>query len=137
MKKFLFLLCCIICAVFLTVGCAPSVSATQALPDITRETIGAWPENEYTESIPRPEYGTPDFILSGESDGYDYYSVFLSDITREQGEQYVSVLKKGGFREIAADSEPASAGIALCKDTIHLGVSISDGALGLYISFAS
>ena len=137
MKKFLFLLCCIICAVFLTAGCAPSVSATQALPDITRETIGAWPENEYTESIPRPEYGTPDFILSGESDGCDYYSVFLSDITREQGEQYVSVLKKGGFREIAADSEPASAGIALCKDTIHLGVSISDGALGLYISFAS
>ena len=62
---------------------------------------------------------------------------WLSDITREQGEQYVSVLKKGGFREIAADSEPASAGIALCKDTIHLGVSISDGALGLYISFAS
>ena len=88
----------------------------------TSETIGAWPENEYTESIPRPEYGTPDFILSGESDGCDYYSVFLSGITREQGEQYVSALKEAGFREIAADSEPASAGIALCKDTIHLSL---------------
>ena len=137
MKKFLFLLCCIICALFLTAGCAPSVSATQALPDITRETIGAWPENEYTENIPRPEYGTPDFILSGESDGCDYYSVFLSGITREQGEQYVSALKEAGFREIAADSNPASAGIVLRRDNLQLGVSISDGTLGLYFAFTS
>ena len=139
MKKIFLSLCCMLCAVFLTAGCGLSASVQQSSypPGTVREAIDAWPENKYTENIPRPESGTPDFVLSGESDGHDYYSVFLSDITREQGEQYVSVLKKGGFREIAADSEPASAGIALCKDTIHLGVSISDGALGLYISFAS
>ena len=62
---------------------------------------------------------------------------FFFPISRGSRESNMSAYSRRRVPRIAADSEPASAGIALCKDTIHLGVSISDGALGLYISFAS
>ena len=43
------------------------------------------------------------------------YAVFLTGITRAQGEQYVQALRQAGFEEGEAGAEDASAGYLLHK----------------------
>lgn len=139
MRKTILLIVSVFCTACLAAGClaAPAGGAAQSAdaPSLMSEHLSEWPDNRYTQAIPRPRAGMPDYAVYDETDGY--YSLFLKEISREQGELYIETLKENGFHEIAGDSNSDSAGIVLRKDGIHLGVSITEGGLGLYIAFES
>ena len=119
----------------LLVGCgvdSPALSTPAPSPSPIIEPITTWPDNEDTRGVPRPIAGTPDVVIRDESAGY--YSISLRDITREQGEQYVSDLKEYGFREIAGSGNSVSAGYLLQKGEIVLSVALSSNGLGILIS---
>ena len=97
-----------------------------------REELNEWPENEYTALVPQPENGTPAWALWYEEQGV--YAVFLTGITRAQGEQYVQALRQAGFEEGEAGAEDASAGYLLHKGGTVLSAAVSEGQLGIYIS---
>ena len=52
--------------------------------------VTGWPENDYTREIVQPACGTPDYTVTDGSGSF--FAVFLKDVTRRQGEQYVTCL---------------------------------------------
>ena len=115
-------------ALLLLTACAAGGGEVSALP--VRESLSAWPENSYTAAIPRPESGTPDYALRSP----DFYAVFLRDITREEGEAYLQALEAAGFQAVRSEHEADAGGTLLTREGVTVSVSLSDGALGLYIT---
>lgn len=115
---------------FLLGGCGEyGETASGANP--LMEAIDAWPQNEYTQSVPAPEDGAAQYqILDGQT---GYYAIFYRDITREEGEAYLDALQAAGFAAQAGTDEPAASGALLQKDGLQLSISISEGTLGIYI----
>lgn len=120
------------CAVFLCACAAGQMQAAGSTAAPVREELNEWPENEYTALVPQPENGTPAWALWYEEQGV--YAVFLTGITRAQGEQYVQALRQAGFEEGEAGAEDASAGYLLHKGGTVLSAAVSEGQLGIYIS---
>ena len=94
---------------------------------VVEQAQAAWAAGSTT-----PENGTPAWALWYEEQGV--YAVFLTGITRAQGEQYVQALQQAGFEEGEADAEDASAGYLLHKGGTVLSAAVSEGQLGIYIS---
>ncbi len=114
-------------------GCIPAQtpSASAASSPILEE-IDSWPVNTYTQAIPKPESGTPQFQIFDEEKGY--YAITLEIEDRAQGEAYLQTLSSQGFREIAGESEKTAIGQIYRKDNLWLSVSVSDHALGIYVA---
>lgn len=108
-----------------------SDTATGPVP----QQITAWPENKYTETIPEPQKGSPDYVISDEEKGY--YAIFMKDITAEEGKDYLRTLEADGYQQIEAAENEASAGVLLKREQTHLSVSIAEGILGLYITLVA
>lgn len=119
-------------ALLLLGGCAAPASSAGAssAAGMEREEIDRWPDNAYTERLPEPEEGTPDYVIEGDGT----YAVFWKDITREQGEAYLEALEEDGFSQAAGESGDESAGFLLQKEGTSVAVSICEGVLGLSIS---
>lgn len=129
MRRKLVLLLAALC--LLLAGCGQEKQGGEESAPV-REVITAWPENVWTEGVPKPAYGVPDYTLSGGNG--EFYAVFLRDVTREQGEAYLDVLAAEGFTELAGEREPAAAGVLMEKGGLRVSVSISGGGLGIYIA---
>ncbi|MBU5625979.1 hypothetical protein KQI82_03370 [Oscillibacter sp. MSJ-2] len=112
-------------------GCAgpDSSSGPSSSPGMEMEAIDQWPDNAYTELLPEPETGTPDYVIEGDGT----FAVFWKDITREQGEEYLGALEDSGFNQAAGESEEESAAFLMQKDGASVAVSICEGTLGLAI----
>ena len=95
--------------------------------------VTGWPENDYTREIVQPECGIPDYTVTDESGSF--FAVFLKDVTRRQGEQYVTVLQSDGYELVAQANNDASAGILLEKGGVHVHISLSENVLGIYLTF--
>ncbi len=92
--------------------------------------LSDWPENRFTDSLPRPEAGTPEYaLLSG-----DACAVFLTGITREEGEAYLQALEEAGFRRAADAQEESAGGFLLIREETAVSVSLSEGTLGIRIT---
>lgn len=131
MKWFLYIILFALCIT--AAGCASPHSAGNPTPtEIPAiESIEKWPENSFTRSIPKPEHGTPDYVIDGKG---SYYAVFLKDITMQQGKQYAAALKADGFESVAGDENSVSIGQLWQKDEIYVGLSISEHVLGIYLA---
>lgn len=121
------------CMLALLGGCAPAAEgdARHRAAPIHRK-LAQWPENPYTEQLPSSQAGKPDYAILDEGSGY--YAIFLSDITRAEGEAYIETLVQDGFVPREGDANPAGRGILLDKGGVFVGVSVSDGVMGLYIT---
>lgn len=106
-------------------------SALTQLPAIIPEYTSDWPENEYTELIPRPEYGTMDYVFDDSENGR--YILVLTDIRKEESCNYLNELKEHGYSEIKSGSNLVSAGAMLQKDSVILSVAYSENLLNILI----
>ncbi len=101
------------------------------LPTLEWESIDAWPENVYTSSVPRPESGTPySATVCDESAGY--FSVAFH-AAREQGDEYVALLRSSGFEPLEHADESGASAELLQNGDATVSVAVSDGGFCLMI----
>ena len=131
MKKFWILLLLLIGTMALSTACSssePSVSPSAVQP----EAVTQWPENEFTSHIPQPQSGTMDYVCDY-SDS-ERYQIVMKDISQEESDAYMEMLKEEGYTEIASDSNESSTGTLLQKDTVTLSIAYSDDVLNILIT---
>ena len=102
------------------------------LPLLEVEEISEWPENKYTAVIPQPEAGTP-FQATVYDETAGYFSVSLNNATRQQGEEYIELLKENGFETVSNKSEDVSIGVLLQKENVGVSIAASENGFGIYI----
>ena len=140
MKKIIFVIA-VILSLTLT-GCSNEESGinsdTNSTDSIVTLNEGIWPENEYTEELPTPP-GTVNRALLNETK--KYCAVFLIDLTDEEYNAYMELLKRNGFSPVEEVSEDVkgqdytSTGTILLNGEKALSISYIPGNLGIYISF--
>ncbi|MBC8530277.1 lipoprotein [Gehongia tenuis] len=97
-----------------------------------------WPQNEYTEGLPRPAAGEVAGVSIDAERGF--LAIFLSGITEEDSAAYVEALKREGFRETEKTSEViagqgyTSTGILLFDGQTYVSLAYFPDQLSLYIS---
>ena len=140
MKKFIFIIAVILSLTL--AGCSnkkPEVNSdTNSTDRIVTLNEGIWPENEYTEELPTPP-GTVNRALLNETK--KYCAVFLVDLTDDEYNAYMELLKRNGFSPVEEVSENVkeqdyiSVGTVLSNGEKALSISYIPGNLGIYISF--
>lgn len=140
MKKIIFVIA-VILSLTLT-GCSNEESGINSDTNSTDRIVtlneGIWPENEYTEELPTPP-GTVNRALLNETK--KYCAVFLIDLTDEEYNSYIEILKQQGFtitEEVCEDvkgQDYTSTGTVLSNGEKTLSISYIPGNLGIYISF--
>lgn len=123
----------VFCLAWALCGCKSGSSESLSSPgSMTREEVSAWPDNAYTQVVVKPAAGTPYYVLYDAERGY--YSIFLKDITMEEGKQYLQTLRENGFEPVGGDGNEVSIGEILRKGQVGLSVSVSENSLGLFIT---
>lgn len=134
--QFIYAVLCIISTTVMLCGCGKTSANEEGKPDggssVIREELEEWPDNDYTRAIIKPITGTMDYVLYDEEAGY--YAVFLTDITLEDGKQYIHLLQENGFETVSSGSNFAATGELLQKENVVVSVSASENVLALYIS---
>lgn len=110
-----------------------------SLPEnLTMLDVGVWPNNEYTNSIPKPESGT---VLRGWIDPEKKYCyIQFSDINQVKSEAYIKKLKENGFEEVQMTSEKIknegyiSVGTVLSNGETTVSIAYTNDLFALYIS---
>lgn len=140
MKKIIFVIAVILSLTL--AGCSNEKSGINLDNNSTDSIVtlneGIWPENEYTEGLPAPP-GTVNRALLNETK--KYCAVFLVDLTDEEYNSYIEILKQQGFSKTEEVSEDVkghdytSTGTILSNGEKALSISYIPGNLGIYISF--
>ncbi len=99
---------------------------------------GVWPANEYTEGLPVPPGTVTWATLDAE---HENCSVNLTDISETDYNEYIEVLKQGGF-SIAEDvseevegQDYVSIGTLLSNEEKWIAISYIPDSFTIYISF--
>lgn len=127
----------LVCTLAILAGCSQNDgsktldSALSGFFSAAPEYISEWPENEYTALIPKPEYGTMDYIYNSSDTGR--YMLVLTNITKEQSLIYVDELKEQGYTEIHSKGNEVSVGTMLQKDNAILSIAYSDNLINILI----
>lgn len=101
---------------------------------------GIWPENEYTEGLAVPP-GTVSWAVLDTTKSY--CSINLIDLTDDEYNAYMELLKKDGFSIVEEVSEEikgqnyVSIGTVLSNKDKNLSISYIPNNLGIYISFVT
>ena len=140
MKKIIFVIAVILSLTL--AGCSNEESGinsdTNSTDSIVTLNEGIWSENEYTEELPTPP-GTVNRALLNETK--KYCAVFLVDLSDEEYNAYIEILKQQGFSTVEEVSEDVkghdytSTGTVLSNGEKTLSISYIPGNLGIYISF--
>lgn len=140
MKKFIFIIAVILSLTL--AGCSnkkPEVNSdSNSTDNIISLEEGIWPENEYTVGLPVPPGMVSRALLD---EAKKYCAVFLVDLTDEEYNTYMGLLKQHGFSEAEEVSEDVkghdytSTGTILSNGEKALSISYIPGNLGIYISF--
>lgn len=88
---------------------------------------GKWPENKYTQNIPKPNAGK---VIRGQIDlQKNFCFIELSNISTKESEQYLEKLEESGFKQTENVSEQIN------SDTTSVGTRYTDGKTSLNISY--
>lgn len=90
-----------------------------------------WPDNEFTENVPKPEHGSVWYTYS--FNDRDAFSVSLDEISVEESDIYIEKLKSYGYVILRKASNDVSTGINMVKDNIYLSIAYSEGVLDILI----
>jgi hypothetical protein len=99
---------------------------------------GVWPANEYTEGLPVPPGTVSWATLDAE---HENCSVNLTDISETDYNEYIEVLKQGGFSIVEDVSEEiegqdyVSIGTLLSNEEKWIAISYIPDSFTIYISF--
>ena len=99
---------------------------------------GVWPANEYTEGLPVPPGTVAWATLDAE---HENCSVNLTDISETDYNEYIEVLKQGGFSIVEDVSEEiegqdyVSIGTILSNEEKWIAISYIPDSFTIYISF--
>lgn len=99
---------------------------------------GVWPANEYTEGLPVPPGTVAWATLDAE---HQNCSVNLTDISETDYNEYIEVLKQGGFSIVEDVSEEiegqdyVSIGTLLSNEEKWIAISYIPDSFTIYISF--
>lgn len=99
---------------------------------------GVWPANEYTEGLPVPPGTVAWATLDAE---HENCSVNLTDISETDYNEYIEVLKQGGFSTVEDVSEEiegqdyVSIGTLLSNEEKWIAISYIPDSFTIYISF--
>ena len=118
-------------------------STTQDTNNPSRDNItildeGVWPENEYTEGLAVPP-GTVNWAILDTRQ--EYCGVNLIDLTDDEFNAYIGLLKENGFSVVEEVSEKnkdqnyVSIGTILSNGEKAISISYMPSNLGIYISF--
>ena len=135
MKKIFVLMLVLVMTIVLGACGKDSISRTSMdsdLPLLELEKIREWPENKYTAAIVQPEVGTP-YMATVYDETVGYFSVSLNNVTREQSEEYIELLKENGFKTVANKSENVASGVLLQKGNVGVSIAASENEFGIYI----
>ena len=138
MKKALHYILCVT-VLLLLAGCQGNTAPADGsdgswLLGVEPEYVSEWPENEFTECIPKPEHGELDYICDYSEHGR--YQVVIKEIEMCESEEYVDTLLSMGYAELVSDGNNVSVGRMLQRDNVTLSVSYSDGVLGILITIS-
>lgn len=126
----------------LLVGCANQNTPKETddhstIGSITMLDDGVWPENQYTDGLPVPR-GNVVWVALDEKKGY--CAITVEDITEEEYNKYMDLLKADGYAVIEEVSEEidgqdyVSIGTIMEKQEKGLSISYIPDTLGIYIS---
>ena len=138
MKRFPLILAIALIFVWVLAGCSkPGEPARHGqtawdLTDAVPVHVTAWPENEYTSQIAKPEWGEMDYIYDLSDSGR--YALFLKEISEEESRAYIEQLKEAGFSEAVSAGNAISVGTILKKGDVLLSIAYSDGILAMTIT---
>lgn len=128
MKKSLYFIVCAVALMLCFSACSPETDTAQS--GLHSAQISEWPENEYTESIPKPETGTP--VL--ETVNGAIYSVTLDGVSRQECYDYLELLTENGFESAFPGQENDASGGWIYTDgdaTVTIGSSGDSMILGI------
>ena len=114
----------------LLAGCGPR-KAEAWLAEAQILDTDQWPENAFTEEVPRPRQGTVDYVIDGSGQGR--FAVFIRDISEEGREAYIEQLQEMGYEEMFREEEEDAAGYMLVKGEVNLNISGSGTGMGIQI----
>ena len=89
-----------------------------------------WPDNRFTENLPRPNAET--YWILDESD-ISRYSMSFMGITESGAEAYIKELKTAGFKEYRRNGNDVSVGYIFYRGDTYLSLSYSEGTMGFTI----
>ena len=58
-----------------------------------------WAENEYTEGLPKVDFGTVTMSAQGEEQGKDFYIFLIKNAAAQQVADYIETLEEAGFSD--------------------------------------
>lgn len=98
-----------------------------------------WPDNEFTQQIPTPEFGAVSATAEGQSQDQDYFCVSLREVTQEEAEGYAQILQDEGFELLWDKTEtPKGGSVVLAfvfeQEEVGVSLSFSGDTMGLYIA---
>lgn len=144
MKKPIFVISLILVIAFALTACPKQNSLRDANKPSSETLImldeGVWPENEYTEGLSVPP-GTVSWAVLDTTKGY--CAISLIDLTDDEYNAYIELLKENGFFIIEEVSEEiegqkyVSIGTILSNKNRALSISYIPNNLGIYISFVT
>lgn len=137
-NKFLIIISLIITVIFCSVFCIRlndnENRNTHELPySVENLSSFEWEEYEFTKDIPKPQKGIIQSVSALRSEDGDRYHLDLCDISSEDSDEYIELLKKHGYKVLASESNSVSTGVCLIRDKVYLSIAYSDGILGMLI----
>ena len=115
---------------------SPAPADSGALPEALEIVNGAWPDNDFTAAVPRPETGV---LESGWLAEGAYCALTLTGVDDDAFAGYLTLLEDAGFSQAAYNSEALAMGVS--AGTLYtggnVGVSLAHqgDTLALSISF--
>jgi len=91
-----------------------------------------WLENQYTQDVPRPDFDT--MLWMTLDDENEYCVASYEDVSREQIEQYLQILKNYGWKTVRDLYEHRTLGGLYQKDGHSISIQFDDNLVIIYFS---
>ncbi|HOJ09356.1 MAG TPA: hypothetical protein PK733_02040 [Clostridiales bacterium] len=94
--------------------------------------MDTWPENQYTEGVPKPDFGTMLWMRSDEEQGY--FAVAYQQVSKEQIELYIQALMDDSWHTIHDFYENTTIGGLYEKGTHAISLQFAGNQFVMYLS---
>lgn len=113
--------------ILLLAACGQQTVDSASSP-LTLTPADQWPDNRFTQSIPRPSSGTVTAVSQGSSAGYQIFAVYLDDVDEAEVDAYLQEVQEAGFQSVQD-----SLGIAT-ENAVALGELFYSGEVSLSVA---